>query len=184
VRAHATAFSGEVLLVRPPSVPRRIQEPDVIRRLSHLIVIVPVALAAACSQLPTRKGTTVDARSNPKIETEAPIDVAVLPVENLTNSKRVPAKELRAALEGGLVQRRYTPLATEYVDKQITDAAFRPGSLQEDATLHLRVEAWDDSLWASHTAVTLRAAASSGPRSSTGASSSPRTARSTARTRR
>ena len=56
----------------------------------------------------------------------------------------------------GVLALRYTPLATEYVDKQVTDAAFQPGSLKEDATLQVRVEAWDDGLWSTHTSVTLK----------------------------
>ncbi|MFO1009584.1 MAG: hypothetical protein U1F29_05920 [Planctomycetota bacterium] len=128
-----------------------------IRSTSRFAALVACAalVAAACNQLPTRKGNTVESPANSKIETASPVDVAVLPIVNATGSKKVPSKELREALEAGLVQRRYTPLATEFVDAQVTDAAFRPGSLREDATLQVTIGNWDDSLWATHTAVTL-----------------------------
>lgn len=116
-------------------------------------------VASACNQIPTRKGVSVETTASSKIEVVNPIDIAVLPIENTTGSKKVPSKELREAVEAGLVQRRYTPLATEYVDTQVADAAFRPGSLREDAVLRVTVESWDDALWASHTAVVLRLSA-------------------------
>lgn len=121
-----------------------------------LLLSCAALVAAACNQIPTRKGVSVETAPNAKIESVNPTDIAVLPVENTTGSKKVPGKELREALEVGLVHRRYTPLATEYVDAQVTDAAFRPGSLREDAVLRVTIESWDDSLWASHTAVTVR----------------------------
>lgn len=166
-----------------------------IRSTSRFAALVACAalVAAACNQLPTRKGNTVESPANSKIETASPVDVAVLPIVNATGSKKVPSKELREALEAGLVQRRYTPLATEFVDAQVTDAAFRPGSLREDATLQVTIGNWDDSLWATHTAVTpssrrassTRAPApSSGRASSIGASTSARIVTGSARTRR
>lgn len=132
-----------------------------IRSTSRIAVLFVAAalVATACNQIPTRKGVSVETAANAKIETVNPIDIAVLPIENATGSKKVPSKELREAVEAGLVQRRYTPLATEYVDAQVTDAAFHPGSLREDATLRVTVESWDDALWATHTAVTLRLSA-------------------------
>ena len=42
--------------------------------------VLPALVAAACNQLPTRKGNTVESPANSKIETASPVDVAVLPI--------------------------------------------------------------------------------------------------------
>jgi hypothetical protein len=72
----------------------------VIRSTSRFAALVACAalVAAACNQLPTRKGNTVESPANSKIETASPVDVAVLPIVNATGSKKVPSKELREAL--------------------------------------------------------------------------------------
>lgn len=124
--------------------------------LRILSFAVLAAVFAGCQNIPTRRGTTVEASANAKIELVNPTDIAVLPIENLTSSKKIPAKELRAALESGLVLRRYSPLATEFVDSKVTDAAFQSGSLREDAILRVTIENWEDGSWVTHSAVTLR----------------------------
>lgn len=126
---------------------------------SLALVACAALVLAACNSIPTRKGTSVEAPSNAKIESVNPTDIAVLPVENATASKRVPAKELREALEAGLVLRRYSPLATEFVDAKTVDAAFKPGSAREDAVLRVTIEGWDDSSWISHGAIALKLSA-------------------------
>lgn len=112
--------------------------------------------ALACAQTGPRRGRDVEASASARLETQTTVDVAVLPIENASGKKSVPNKELRGAFERALVQRRYSPLATEFVDAQIVDASFRPGSVKEDAQLVVSVDSWDDSLWTTHTAVTLK----------------------------
>jgi hypothetical protein len=124
--------------------------------LRFLPFAVLTAVLVGCQNIPTRRGTSVEASPNAKIEFVNPTDIAVLPVENATASKKIPAKELRAALESGLVLRRYSPLATDYVDSKVTEAAFQPGSLREDAVLRVSIESWDDRSWITHGAITLR----------------------------
>lgn len=112
--------------------------------------------ATACTSVGARRGRDVEASASARLATATTVDVAVLPIENTSGKKSVPNKELRSAFEGALVQRRYSPLATEYVDAQIVDAAFRPGSVKEDAQLVVTVESWDDALWSTHAAITLK----------------------------
>lgn len=119
-------------------------------------VLALACAATACTNMGQRRGRDVEASASTRLETETTIDVAVLPIENASGKKSLPAKELRGAFERALVQRRYSPLATEYVDAQIVDAAFKPGSVKEDAQLVVSVDAWDDSLWTTHSAVTLK----------------------------
>lgn len=125
--------------------------------LASSIVAVTVLVASGCTQLPHRAGSATVSSENARIEDVGPVDVAVLPVENATGTKKkLPVKPLREALEAALVGRRYTPLATEYVDRETVDASFKPGSLREDATLHVAIEGWDDTLWSSNSAVVVR----------------------------
>ncbi|MBI5364397.1 MAG: hypothetical protein HZA53_14550 [Planctomycetes bacterium] len=126
---------------------------------SLALVVCAALVVAACNSIPTRKGNTVESAPNAKIEVVNPTDIAVLPVENGTTSKKVPVKELRAALEAGLVLRRYSPLATEFVDAKTVDAAFKPGSAREDAVLRVTIEGWDDASWTSHGAIVLKLSA-------------------------
>lgn len=127
-----------------------------LRPSSIALTAACVLWAGACAQVPPRQGGNTIASEHARIETVAPVDIAVLPVENTTSSKKIPVKALRDALESSLVTRRYTPLSTEYVDREVVDAAFRPGSLREDATLHVTIEGWDDALWASNSAIVLK----------------------------
>jgi TolB-like protein len=130
----------------------------VIRRQTRtfLALLAVASVLAACNTVPTRRGSSVEASPAVRIEAASPTDVAVLPVENASGSKRVPAKMLRDAFASGLVARRYSPLATEFVDQQVVDASFRPGSLREDAVLRVTVEGWDEKLWDTNTAVTVK----------------------------
>jgi len=120
-----------------------------------LVALAPLVALAACNSTRTLKGTDVVASEPAKLEARAPIDIAVLPVVNNSKRKGVPAKELRGAFELALIQRRYSPLASEFVDGRVVEAGYRPGALKEDAALTVTVESWDDSLWDSHTAVTV-----------------------------
>lgn len=124
--------------------------------LRHLSFVFLALALAGCGSIPTRRGTSVDVSPSAKLERASPTDIAVLPVEVAAGLKKVPAKEMREALESGLVLRRYSPLATAFVDSKVTEAAFQPGSLREDAVLRVTIENWDDKSWVTHGAVTLR----------------------------
>lgn len=79
-----------------------------------------------------------------------PLDIAVLPVENLTERGDLPLDVLRSEFHKGLVARRYSPLALEYVDGKIVEASYTPGSSNEHGLLKVQITGWDDSNWRTH----------------------------------
>lgn len=86
-----------------------------------------------------------------------PTDVAVLPVENQTAATNVPLVALREAFYTGLVKRRYSPLALDYVDRGVVEAAYSPGMFEEQAALVCYLTDWDDSAWATRSRLTISA---------------------------
>ncbi len=123
---------------------------------------IPVAACialAACSSIPKRPGSSVETLSPSNVAARSPVDVVIAPIANPSGKASVPSEMLRESFHDGLVKRRYSPLALTYVDRKVVDASYKPGTLQEEAVLQVTVERWDDSLWDSHRAVTLRIAA-------------------------
>ena len=116
-------------------------------------------LAAACNQLPERRGSHVQTVSSEKLDRRNPIEVVVPPIENATGDDTVPIAILRETFQAGLVRRRYSPLALEYVDRKVVDAAYTPGSLQESAVLEIHIETWDTTLFETRGALTVKARA-------------------------
>ncbi len=115
---------------------------------------------ASCRSLPDPKGREVQVLYAGTLEATAPADVVVAPVENRSETRDVPLAELREAFYRGLVKRRYSPIALERVDEVtqtaeaeesgevgVTEAAYQPGSLEEDAVLQLVVKRWDTRLY-------------------------------------
>ena len=115
-------------------------------RRTSLLALTCAAALAACNELPRRRGESVQTVSSGKLEKRNPIDLVVAPIENAKGNKSVPLASLREAFQKGLVRRRYSPLALEYVDRKVVDAAYTPGSLKEEAVLQVTVESWDTSL--------------------------------------
>ncbi len=128
-------------------------------RPSFLLALACTAALAACNDLPRRRGEAVETVSAGKLEKRNPIDVVVAPIENITGQKDVPVAALREAFQKGLARRRYSPLALEYVDSKVVDAAYTPGSLKEEAVLQVTVETWDASLLDVRGAITIKARA-------------------------
>lgn len=106
-------------------------------------------LAAGCRTIPTVPGAGVEVLYQGTLAEARPVDIVVAPIENTSKSSEVPVKALRDAFVRGLVKRRYSPLSLEYVDRQVMEAAYTPGSLREDAVLQVEVLRWDTSLWES-----------------------------------
>jgi hypothetical protein len=73
-----------------------------------------------------------------------PTDVAVAPVRDQTDGQRVPLDVFRTAFVETLIERRYSPLAPDYVDANWIEASFR-GTPPPDALLVIAVTAWDPS---------------------------------------
>lgn len=111
---------------------------------------------AACSDIPKRKGASVDTVSPVRLDVTLPTEVVVAPILNPSANAKLPADALRESFQHALVRRRYSPLAIDYVDTQVVDAAYRPGSLQEEAVLEVTVERWDASLWEMRGSLTVK----------------------------
>jgi hypothetical protein len=128
--------------------------------IRSLVLVAPfLGTLASCNELPKRRGQAVETASTAKLEERNPVDVVVAPVENVSGSKDVPLASMREAFEKGLVRRRYSPLATEYVDRRVVDATYTPGSLKEEAVLQVTIETWDTSLLDTRGALVVKARA-------------------------
>lgn len=125
-----------------------------------IFALVLTAFAfTACNDIPKNRGSAVKSTDARGVQEQSPIEVAVAPVVNASGAN-VPMIDLRSSFQKELVVRRYSPLALEYVDRKVVDAAYTPGASQESATLMITVERWDTSLWTSHGAITARMTAS------------------------
>jgi hypothetical protein len=114
---------------------------------------------AGCNQLPPERGEHVQTVASEKLDQRHPIEVVVAPIANATGDDTVPIVALREAFQSGLVRRRYSPLALEYVDKKVVDATYTPGSLQESAVLQVEIQGWDTSLFETRAAISVKARA-------------------------
>lgn len=132
-------------------------------RIQSAALLALLALAS-CRSLPDPKGREVQVLYAGTLEAVAPADVVVAPVENRSETSDVPTRELREAFYRGLVKRRYSPIALARVDEVtltaeagpegdetgevgVTEAAYAPGTLEEDAVLQLIVKRWDTRLY-------------------------------------
>ena len=107
---------------------------------------------AACQNTPTPVGIGTRGEGATRIMERAPIDIAVLPVVNNAGAL-VPTNVLRESFQQGLVDRRYSPLSLEYVDRNVTEASYNPGSSQEQAVCTIQVDRWDTNYWKTHNAL-------------------------------
>jgi hypothetical protein len=82
--------------------------------------------------------------ANARLEEIQPTDVAVAPVRDQTDAQRVPLDVFRTAFIETLIERRYSPLAPDYVDANWVEASFR-GTPPPDAVLVISITAWDPS---------------------------------------
>lgn len=121
--------------------------------------VLSALVLAACNDIPKTRGSAVRTTDKERVQTQSPIEVAVAPVVNASGAS-LPSSELRSSFQTELVDRRYSPLALDFVDRKVVDAAYTPGAAQENATLLITVEKWDTSLWSTHGAITTRMTAS------------------------
>ncbi|MCB9915812.1 MAG: hypothetical protein H6828_11810 [Planctomycetes bacterium] len=119
-------------------------------RLRLSLLGLGALLLASCQELPKVPGKYVSTLYVGGLESTQPADVVVAPVADESLTQRAPKAALREAFQSGLVKRRYSPLALDYVDRRVVEAAYAPGSLQEDAVLQVTVRQWDMSRWDSH----------------------------------
>lgn len=114
-----------------------------------LVALVP-ALVLGCHSLPEAPGRHAEVLVEGRLSERNPSDVAVLPVVNKTGKANLPLGVIRHAFYLGLVERRYSPIALDFVDRRVVDASYQPGALQEDAALKIFLTEWDDSSWETH----------------------------------
>jgi len=127
----------------------------VISLRSPLAVLFVASLLgfAACKSTPQGPpGVNVRTSGDQDVTLKAPIDVAILPIANLTGGA-APTDDLRTAFQRVLVARKYSPLAFEYVDRNITEASYTPGASQEHAVMSIELTSWNTSLWETHNSV-------------------------------
>lgn len=142
----------------------RFRRPDLSRSSAPMPRLAQIALAAtaaaaslllapACHVTPDPPQRFVEILYRGTLEEEQPNDVVVPALENTAMEPQVPEGVLREAFVRALAKRRYAPLALEYVDRQVIDAAYAPGSLGEQAVLQVEVRRWDTSRFNSHAVV-------------------------------
>lgn len=85
-----------------------------------------------------------------------PAEIAVAPIRDQTDAQRVPLEVVRTAFVESLVERRYSPLATRYVDANWIEASFK-GTPLPDGVLVIAVTAWNPNHLYSTGKVTLSA---------------------------
>lgn len=114
------------------------------------VLLAPALLAAGCRNVPPEyHGDDVQplvARS--PAPAELPADVALLPIENNTGRTDLPLDKVRRDAQAWLVHQRYSPLALEYVDAQVTSAGYRPRA--GEGVVVLAIDTWDDSRLSTH----------------------------------
>ncbi len=113
-------------------------------------------LALACSFLAGCLGAgreVTEPLPGTGLQSFKPVDVAVAPILNHSQSTEVPGKALRSALYSGLVERLYSPLDLAFVDKRWSEASFDASNLEVDAILKVVVTDWNRSLWKSRGAI-------------------------------
>jgi len=114
---------------------------------ARLPLAASLLIAALACQTPTpvQQHATVKLPSR-GLELAQPADVAVAVVRDEAGPRKTavgaPTDALRAALYEGLVERLYSPVSLDYVDKQWTEASFGGGGAA-DAVLDVVVTKWD-----------------------------------------
>lgn len=119
-------------------------------------------LAAACNTTPsepTRATAYIGggAITSRQLADVAPVDVAVVPVRNQSGIPDVQVGAIREAVSSGLVDRLYSPLAPEYVDRSWSEASWSPEAVGADAVLQVVVTRWDESYLSTTGAITIGA---------------------------
>ncbi|MEM7310196.1 MAG: hypothetical protein AAF682_26210 [Planctomycetota bacterium] len=127
-----------------------------------LHVRLPLAAAlllctAACQSTTTPIQYATDVLPSGGLSQAQPADIAVPPVRNGTDAA-VPVEGVRLACYTGLVDRLYSPVSLDYVDRTWTDASYG-GAGAADAVLDIEVTKWDTTHVSSRGIVIARAEA-------------------------
>jgi hypothetical protein len=146
----------------PVNAPTPRHFPRSLRAVAFLALGLATVLAAACNQIPKRRGATVVESAAPRgaLQEQNPNDVVVTAVIDESGNRACPTGILRSAFYECLVGRHYSPLALSFVDATVAEGdTYRPGTLREDAVLSVVIERWDTSFWETNSALELRAEA-------------------------
>ena len=122
--------------------------------LASLAALLPLS---GCASIQPPREASVEGLGVGRLKQVNPLDVVVLPIENHSGRSGLPLDTMRREFQEGLVKLRYSPLALDYVDRQVVEATYNPGDLREQAVLQVFVTGWDDRLWATHTKLTIDA---------------------------
>ena len=112
-----------------------------------LAIVLSLSLTSlACNAIRKDKddAASTGRDAHARLEEIQPTDVAVAPVRDQTDAQRVPLDVFRKAFVESLIERRYSPLAPDYVDANWVEASFR-GTPPPDAVLVIAVTSWDPS---------------------------------------
>lgn len=131
-----------------------------VRTVSAFLVL---ALVPACNTTGFGTGTTAVEEepsgvfgASERLNELQPAEIAVAPVRDQTDAQRVPLEVVRTAFVESLVERRYSPLSTRYVDANWVEASFKGTPLPE-AVLVISVTSWNPNHLYSTGRVTLSA---------------------------
>ncbi len=104
-----------------------------------------LALAFTACQAPVELGPRNEVLGDfERLALRQPADIAVAPVRDQTGKDSVPRELVREAFSEVLVERLYSPLASEYVDANWVEASFR-GTPSPDGLLLVVIETFDPS---------------------------------------
>lgn len=112
---------------------------------ARLLTLSTLVLITACTTAgPRLEEENRDERAFARLVELHPSDIAVAPIRDRTSTQRVPLDLFRNAFVDTLIERRYSPLAPNYVDANWIEASFK-GTPPPDALLVVSVTAWDAS---------------------------------------
>ncbi|NOT29237.1 MAG: hypothetical protein HOP15_02180 [Planctomycetes bacterium] len=112
-------------------------------RSSARILAAALLFSALACHSPARDADKAPVRGAlERLSELQPVDVAVAPVRDQTNSQRVPLEVFRTAFVESLIERRYSPLAPSYIDANWVEASFK-GTPAPDCLLVVAVMNWD-----------------------------------------
>ena len=113
-----------------------------VRHPVRIVAGLLLAILSACQTSRTKEEAPPVQGALERLAELQPSDVAVAPVLDRTDGQRVPLDLFRGAFVESLIERRYSPLSTSYVDANWIEASFK-GTPPPDALLLVSVTAWD-----------------------------------------
>jgi hypothetical protein len=125
---------------------------------ARLFLVASLLFAGACQTTAPTPQHATDKLPSAGLAAAQPADVAVAPIQDETGRAvgDVPLEAVRQAIYTGLVDRLYSPVSLDYVDRQWTEASFG-GAGAADAVLEIAITKWDTTHVAQRGVVLARA---------------------------